>query len=157
MCDLKGSLKSLSEHGELYDDEIGDQQNNLLWDGNEMETLKDVETKNEFLTDLETGHKLHNINYDLENNVEAWSDFLYARYHPSTVNLLQEYRHNSKENSFDIFPLGETMWKSSYFQDDFIDKIRNYVEECDSLQVINSFNPKDISQMFLLLLFTHSP
>jgi hypothetical protein len=36
---------------------------------------------------------------------------------------------------FDVFNYGASLWKTEQFQDDFIDRIRMYVEECDNMQV----------------------
>lgn len=68
----------------------------------------------------------------LDESVCVWSDFLYSRFHPRTVNILKEYEHENSNKAFDVFPLGHNVWES--LQEDFTDKIRQYLEECDNFQ-----------------------
>lgn len=72
--------------------------------------------------------------YDFTNNANTWTDFMYARYHPRTVHLVQEYEQFKNENSFDTFSNGTSIWKTENFEDDFGDKIRQYLEECNNCQ-----------------------
>jgi hypothetical protein len=51
------------------------------------------------------------------------------------VSLISEYEHNSDTKPFDVFNYGADLWKTEQFQDDFTDRIRMYVEECDNMQV----------------------
>jgi regulatory protein YycH of two-component signal transduction system YycFG len=51
------------------------------------------------------------------------------------VSVINEYEHNSETKPFDVFNNGADLWKTEQFQDDFIDRIRMYVEECDNMQV----------------------
>lgn len=60
---------------------------------------------------------------------------MYTRFHPNTINVIKQYEHGNQDAGFDLFTQGKEMWKTEQFQDDFADKIRNFVEECDSLQV----------------------
>lgn len=74
--------------------------------------------------------------YNFETDVKVWSDCLYTRFHPKTVNIIKEYVHNSEENAaFDVFTQGREIWSTEQFEDEFSDKIRNFVEECDNMQV----------------------
>lgn len=133
--DLKGSLKSLPQQGELYG-VPADTSKDVLWDQSLLEVKKDeTKKKNQFQEDIENPSNSSKADYNLEDNVKVWSDFLYSRFHPKTVNVVKDYTHNSAENSFNVFPSGTSLWKTDYFQEDFSDKIRNYVEECDSFQV----------------------
>lgn len=82
--------------------------------------------------------------YNLDNVVNVWADYLQTRYHPRTVSLINQYEHNSGTNPFDVFNYGANLWKMEQFQDDFIDRIRLYVEECENMQVKDSvFNDGD--------------
>ncbi|CAH1981359.1 unnamed protein product [Acanthoscelides obtectus] len=74
------------------------------------------------------------MTYDFDKGVQVWSDFLYARFHPRTVNIVREYEHCNENTPFDAFPLGTSLWRTPAFEEDFADKIRNYVEECDHFQ-----------------------
>jgi hypothetical protein len=52
--------------------------------------------------------------------------------------------HTSDKNPFDVFNSGANLWKTEQFQEDFIDRIRLYVEECENMQVKdNVFNNYD--------------
>jgi len=73
--------------------------------------------------------------YNLDSTVNVWADYLRTRYHPRTVSIINEYEHNSDTKPFDVFNYGTDVWKTEQFQDDFIDRIRMYVEECDNMQV----------------------
>ena len=69
--------------------------------------------------------------------MRVWSDYLQARYHPRTASIINEYEHNNDIEPFDIFNCGSNVWKTEQFQEDFIDRIRLFVEECDNMQVRN--------------------
>lgn len=73
--------------------------------------------------------------YNLDNAINVWADYLQTRYHPRTVSVINEYEHNCDMKPFDVFNYGASLWKTEQFQDDFIDRIRMYVEECDNMQV----------------------
>lgn len=73
--------------------------------------------------------------YDFEKTTKVWSDFLYSRFHPRTIETIKEYQYCNENTPFDAFPLGSALWKTSQFIDDFSDKIRSYIEECDHFQV----------------------
>lgn len=132
LCDLKGSLKSLSQKQDVLYPEPKANEANSLWDDGLVKVEGEVEPKNEFLSKIDD---VQQVTCGFEDSVKVWSDFLYARYHPRTINLVNEYQHNDVEKRFDLFPLGRNLWNCSNFQDEFIDKIRNYVEECDYFQV----------------------
>lgn len=94
--------------------------------------------KNKFQQDLDKQCDLSEMalkNYDLDNETQTWSDFSYARYHHRTVNIVKQYEHNNNEVPFDIYPVGRSLWHSEQFEEDFSDKIRQYIEECNSFQV----------------------
>lgn len=97
--------------------------------------------KNEFQCDLDNPEALPEVpnkKYGLDQQVKVWSDYLYTRFHPRSVNIVNEYQHCNLETPFDSFNLGGSVWGSEPFQDEFSDKIRQYIEECDHFQV--SFN-----------------
>lgn len=137
--DLLGSLKSLPERGELYEKLPKPSQTDPAWDENLVEVQqKENEKRNKFQEDINNPQELDKVfckNYDFENEVKVWSDFLYSQFHPRTVNVLRNYQYCNENTPFDAFPLGVSVWKSLQFQEDFSDKIRNYIEECDHFQV----------------------
>lgn len=73
-------------------------------------------------------------NYKFEENVKSWTDFMYSRYHPRSINVLQDFRVSDSENEFDTFTNGRETWTRNNFNEDFLDKARLYLEECNSCQ-----------------------
>ncbi|XP_004519976.1 protein misato [Ceratitis capitata] len=148
LVDLDGSLKHLPREGELYgnsvkratDDSAGDPLKKIKEDLEDLST--DVEIvqqpqadKHDFQKDLENPVvDIQEQNYNLADNVETWTDYLYARYHPRTVNIINEYKYDTEKQTFDTFSSGVQLWKTEQFEYDFCDKIRQYVEECDYMQ-----------------------
>ncbi|KAL1513144.1 hypothetical protein ABEB36_002599 [Hypothenemus hampei] len=139
LVDLKGSLKTLPEEGDLYGTNSAPSPSSVNWDENKVEFQeKQCEPKNDFQKDLNNANieaiVVQNKQYNLEKNVQVWSDYLYSRFHPRTVNIVNEFKHCNEENPFESYTLGTSLWKSDFFNDEFTDKIRNYIEECDQLQ-----------------------
>lgn len=137
LVDLKGSLNTLPEHGDLYESCILPENDQVLWHDNlvvKEEATKHV--KNEFLQDLDASSSLiESKHYNFEENVMVWSDCLYARFHPKTTNIIKEYQHDGLNASFNTFTEGRNLWETEQFNDEFSDNIRNFVEECDNMQV----------------------
>jgi Tubulin domain len=77
--------------------------------------------------------------YNLDDCVDTWSDFLRTRYHPRSINIIKEYERGHETSQFDAFPQGTALWKTDLFEDSFADGIRRYAEECDNLQVMHHF------------------
>lgn len=139
LVDLKGSLNALSHESELYNSTNEAEKVNVIWDNNIELKKEETLMKNEFQKDLEVfGDIQANKHYNLDNDVNVWSDFLYSRFHPRTINIVNDYQHS--EQSFDVFSLGSTAWNDCNFEDAFCDKIRNYVEECDYIQGFQVFH-----------------
>lgn len=139
LCDLKGTLKHHPKDGELNGECSSSikEVDSVLWDPECYEVLETEKIeKPEFLKDLdnEEENMVIDKDYDFTNNVNTWTDFMYARYHPRTVHLVQEYEQFKNENSFDTFSNGSTIWKTENFEDNFGDKIRQYLEECNNCQ-----------------------
>lgn len=137
LVDLKGSLKTLPEHGNLYEAVTQPEVASTAWPDNQVEVIKqETITKNTFQQTIEKPvTDIASLNSDhLNTDVTVWSDFLYSRFHPRSLNILKEFQHDSSTASFDVYPLGSSLWHSSDFSDDFTNKIRSYIEECDSLQ-----------------------
>lgn len=91
IADLKGSLKTLPVSGGLPDDSQSTQVNC------EWETVEKIEEpapeKNEFLKDLDTEGPSASKDYNLDESVNTWTDFVYPRLHSRTVNVINEYGH----------------------------------------------------------------
>ncbi|XP_057656516.1 protein misato isoform X1 [Diorhabda carinulata] len=138
LVDLQNSLGSLPEQGDLYEPIPDCSKENVIWEENSIEVQAGPsKIKNKFKRDLEDPIQSTNVltkNYNLEETVNVWSDFLYARFHPRTVEVVKQYQHCNENTPFDVFPLGNAVWKTRQFTEDFTDKIRNYIEECDNFQ-----------------------
>jgi hypothetical protein len=53
--------------------------------------------------------------------------------------MIRNYEHQENMTTLDTFTAGGGLWDSPYFQDDFCDKIRAYMEECDFSQGFQAF------------------
>ncbi|XP_055632490.1 protein misato [Toxorhynchites rutilus septentrionalis] len=142
LLDLKGTLKFEPKEGELYsfhDKNINEEDvvKGLAWDSSKVEVIKEKPTeKNEYHKDLEdTSEKeTYEKDYNFKESVHDWIDFSYSRFHPRSINIINEFTHSKEDIQFDTITNGMEVWRGNYFQDDFTDKIRQYVEECDECQ-----------------------
>lgn len=152
--DLKGSLGSLPLLGDLYEKPGIPKLSSLSWKGETKVMKEEPRRKNSFLRELggeeeeETYEKDADDTvirsqesretplYNLDNEVEYWSDYLYGRFHPRSVLLLESYQAASQLHPFDMFGLGEAVWTESHqsLGDEMEDRIRCFAEECDNLQ-----------------------
>lgn len=131
LIDLKGSITHFKLEGDLYE-QPDDLPAVELWDEAKVEVLKNEEVKkSEYQMDLDGDVDTEAKDYNFVESVQEWSDFICARYHPRSVNVLQDFSHEVNETGFDTFALGTETWRE---QADFEDKIRNYIEECDCCQ-----------------------
>lgn len=147
LVDLRGSLKSLPKLGTLYnlpvENEPSTSKHEVSWQSDLVEVQEDLKTeKNNFQQDLDsdTPESVLKKVYNLEEKVHVWSDFLYSRFHPRSVNLINDYQFQNEHTPFDLFPSGRNLWQTVQFQDDFSDNIRWYVEECNNFQGFHVLN-----------------
>lgn len=144
LLDLQGTLKFMPEEGELYGGKNTD-SNNILkevaWDLDKVEVIrKEPVKKNEYQKDLEQAATQveaadeEEKDYNFKDTVNDWIDFSYSRFHPRSINIVNKYTHSKEENQFDTITNGMELWGDYSFQDEFTDKIRQYVEECDGCQ-----------------------
>lgn len=133
--DLKGTLGYLNREGTLYNEKSEDDPV-TLWDENKVElTEEKAPEKSSFLQSLEkSGEETAAKPLDLEKEINSWVDYLVPRFHPRTINVVTEYKHECTDQPFDVFNYGVNLWHSKEFEDDFCDRIRCYVEECDLMQ-----------------------
>lgn len=90
--------------------------------------------KPEYQQDLDAAAKqVEEKEYDFRNNTNTWADYMYARYHPRSINLLPEM-NKSSDISFDCYTRGAQVWTEKNFDDEFSDRIRHYIEECNNCQ-----------------------
>lgn len=133
IADLKGSLGYLNEQGSLYDTEPSDNQ--PLWDNTKLEiTNAKPNLKTPFMQSLDKLDKTASEAFNFEEDVKLWVDYLLPLFHPRTVTVIKEYSHNCTHQPFNIFTCGRDLWTVEQFSDNFTDKIRSYVEECDLMQ-----------------------
>ncbi|XP_051901698.1 protein misato homolog 1 [Pristis pectinata] len=157
LLDLKGSLSSLKQEGDLYG--VSQVEPALTWKGSLTVHREDPVAKNQFLQQLNRlGGEAHSGNVTstasqreersvaerpldlsqgaqrLENSVRVWSDYLGVHLHPKTISLIQQYNHSSTSNRFEAFGFGEKLMRDPAFLDDFEDRLHFYIEECDYLQ-----------------------
>ncbi|KAJ8731844.1 hypothetical protein PYW08_014574 [Mythimna loreyi] len=129
LADLKGSLKTLPESGGLTS--VGE-ENDLTWDA--IEKIEEpTPPKNEYLTDIDNQGPSIKKEYNFEQDVKTWTDYLYPRLHERTINIVKEYVHGDDTECMDVYHTGKSLWKLDYGEA-FMDNIRKYVEECDSMQ-----------------------
>lgn len=134
--DLKSSLGYLKREGTLYDSDSKPWKEELdeLWH-NDRVLIEEEEpaVKPEFIKALDecgtAGKPL-----DLESQVNSWVDYLVPRFHYRTVNVVNAYNYGSTSQPFETYTYGRTLWATEQFSDDFQNRIRNYVEECDLMQ-----------------------
>lgn len=124
----------LNETGTLYENTSKD--NDVLWYNENVQITEETESvKSSFIKELDNDKSEEaEKNFDFENNVNKWVDYLVPRFHPRTVNVVKQYTHESTNQPFDVFNYGRNVWNTESFSEDFTDKIRNYVEECDLIQ-----------------------
>lgn len=137
LVDLKGAFGYLKEEGSLYDTQSKEVQQSL-WDDEKVEILKEETIdKPQFIKSLDepsTTSDSASTSFNLENNINSWVDYLVPRFHPRTVNVIKQYRHNDTMHPFNVFTYGSNLWNTEQFSDDFSERIRAYVEECDLMQ-----------------------
>lgn len=137
LVDLKEAFGYLKEEGSLYDTQSKEVQQSL-WDDEKVEILKEETIdKPQFIKSLDepsTTSDSVSTSFNLENNINSWVDYLVPRFHPRTVNVIKQYRHNDTMHPFNVFTYGSNLWNTEQFSDDFSERIRAYVEECDLMQ-----------------------
>ncbi|XP_069796670.1 protein misato homolog 1 [Narcine bancroftii] len=162
LLDLKGSLSSLKQEGDLYG--VSQVEPALTWEGSLTVHEEEPVTKNPFLQQLgnlggeagRNGNVTSTISQEeerlmpasvqgrpldlprgaqrLETGVRVWSDYLRVHLHPKTISVIQQYNHASTSNRFEAFGFGEKLFQDPVFLDDFEDRLHFYTEECDYLQ-----------------------
>lgn len=110
-------------------------ESDTLWEPNRLEVLKEnpIE-KPEYQQDLDqASESVDEKQYDFRNNTKSWADYMYTRYHPRSINLLPAL-NKANEVAFDCYTRGAQIWTDNYFDDNFGDRIRQYIEECNNCQ-----------------------
>ncbi|XP_055524214.1 protein misato [Wyeomyia smithii] len=145
LLDLKGTLKFMPEEGELYGEHQKAQSEQILsevaWDPDRVEVISHkLAEKCEYQKDLQLDIESseceddHEKDYNFKDTVSDWIDYSYSRFHPRSINIVNEYVHSKEENQFDTIINGLQLWGQTNLEDEFGDKVRQYIEECDSCQ-----------------------
>ena len=66
--------------------------------------------------------------YDLDEQVEVWSDYLRTRFHPRTNVILEEYQHGNPLKPFDAFGLGVAAWREDGVGEQIEDRLREAIQ-----------------------------
>ena len=102
----------------------------------ELDDIEDVEIISKKRANSEVfGAKL----YDVDSSVTVWSDCLRTHYHPKSVHIFDEYRHNSELHPFDLFCCGNELLSNYSSTCEWEDRLHFFTEECDSLQGFHVF------------------
>lgn len=113
LADLMGSLKTLPASGGLLDDS---ENVDLQWEPIER-VAEPALPKNEYLTDLDTENPpTKEKEYNLEQEVKSWTDFLYPRLHSRTVNIVNEYHHGNENVSIILLYLKISKLNITYYK-----------------------------------------
>lgn len=137
MVDARGALGSLRVDEEKLLDNLQEKSAELLW---QPDLVKKVELPvlNDFENDETKEMEAEEI-----NDFDPWIQNLFPRFHPRSINIIQNIELKQISKDFNFFSQGENLWKTPQFSDEFSDKIRMYVEECNNMQgfqVLMDFN-----------------
>lgn len=151
LVDLKGSLKYLPESGNLYTNNqlvMNNPENNVLdqvrdtfeWHDDNIEVMEAEEIPMpDYQRKLMEAGSADANDFDLKSTVSNWADFMFTRYHPRSINIIKNYEYKDDISTLDTFSAGSQLWRGSFFEDDYCDKIRNFIEECDQCQGFQTF------------------
>ncbi|XP_060822093.1 protein misato [Bombus pascuorum] len=138
LIDLEEAFGYLKKQGTLYDVTQSEEAQQCLWDDKKVQVLKkEAVDKTPFIKSLDESSEASNSTSsppNLENNIGSWVDYLLPRFHPRTSNVIKHHKHDGAMYPFSIFTYGRNLWNTEQFSDDFSERIRAYVEECDLMQ-----------------------
>lgn len=138
LIDLEEAFGYLKKQGTLYDVTQLEEAQQCLWDDKKVQVLKkEAVDKTPFIKSLDESSEASNSTSsppNLENNIGSWVDYLLPRFHPRTLNVIKHHKHDGAMYPFSIFTYGKNLWNTEQFSDDFSERIRAYVEECDLMQ-----------------------
>ncbi|XP_050045473.2 protein misato homolog 1 [Dermacentor andersoni] len=154
IADLRGSLGNLKTTGCLYDPPPSSANEAIAWSGKVTIHKAEPETKvpsgsrdkdvQRFPADQDkdvcrVGHTSQ-LNRQVESKkepVQLWSEFLGVQLHPRTIHLITRYLHNNPDDPFDLFGIGNQCVEDHEWRNSFMDDVRWFAEDCDSLQAFN--------------------
>ncbi|XP_004288066.1 PREDICTED: protein misato homolog 1-like [Fragaria vesca subsp. vesca] len=152
--DLQGSLGSMSSSGTLYNGGSSVPSSVMTWDGNVSTQASEPRRRNLFLQSLyqeeqENSFTVENgvsgaengsqkevsdgdIVEQLENDVQYWTDYSKAHYHPQSLYELSGLWIDT--HKFDNYGIGRDSFSGGLHGEEMSDKLRFFVEECDHIQ-----------------------
>lgn len=147
LIDYKNALSYLPSSGGLYNEktpfanlltseDVKFNEQDTLWERNRLEVLREYPIeKPEYQQDLDNPNEaVDEKEYDFKHSTRTWTDYMSTRYHPRSINLLPIMNTPDQETSFDCYSRGSAIWSEKYFDEDFGDRIRLYIEECNNCQ-----------------------
>ncbi|KAI8902308.1 tubulin domain-containing protein [Globomyces pollinis-pini] len=140
IVDRKGSLGTLKKYGDLYPTTQSNPAD--MWDGKVDKFEAELIPKNNFLKGLDDSNvDRARINSE---DIQTWSDFNGIYYHPNTIFELKSYLHEDTTNQFNYFTQGKNTYADLDFLNELMDdKVRKFLEECDSCQGFQIFATTD--------------
>ncbi|XP_050371580.1 uncharacterized protein LOC126789467 [Argentina anserina] len=151
--DLQGSLGSMSSSGTLYNGGSSVPSSIMTWDGNVTTQASEPRRRNLFLQSLyqeeqenftvENGVSSgenssrkevsdRDIVEQLENDVQYWTDYSKAHYHPQSLYELSGSWIDA--HKFDNYGIGRDSFSGGLHGEEMSDRLRFFVEECDHIQ-----------------------
>ncbi|KAH8339704.1 hypothetical protein KR074_009540 [Drosophila pseudoananassae] len=102
---------------------------------NQLELQEEPPTQiSEYQRDLMKNTVAADKDYQLAETVTSWPDYLYARYHPRTLNVFPGLVRSPVHQTISTYSAGAALWEEATFNEELTDRIRLYIEECDGLQ-----------------------
>ncbi|TPX67932.1 hypothetical protein SpCBS45565_g03456 [Spizellomyces sp. 'palustris'] len=140
LFDLKGTLKKVSPLYEPSNESASYTAH--TWGGKVERYAEEPYPKNQFLHHLDEPppEPTMPLTYadELERKVSVWSDFNKLYYHPKSIVEIPHYLHEDDRNPFSTFTQGLDVFSQPDVKEDVLDeRLRFFVEECDSLQGFN--------------------
>ncbi|KAI8823109.1 Misato segment II tubulin-like domain-containing protein [Fimicolochytrium jonesii] len=140
ISDLKGSFGSLKKVSPLYETDASEEMS--AWGGKVDRYVQDPYPKNQFLEHLENPSQADGeattFSDHLDKAVTVWSDYNKIYYHPKSLLEVPHYIHDDDQNPFSVWTQGLDVMTDAEFRDEcFDERLRFFVEECDSLQGFN--------------------
>lgn len=153
---LQGYLGCLNHGGSLYSgEETSDSSDVITWSGNITRYESKPVEKNLFLQSLceeqdagparsngsnfegeSNSREIHDTDRIgcLENGVQYWTDFSKVQYHHRS--LYELHGSWTDPNNFDNYQIGKDVLAEGFQGDEFNERLRMFIEECDHIQGI---------------------
>ncbi|XP_077012522.1 protein misato homolog 1 isoform X2 [Tamandua tetradactyla] len=158
LMDLKGSMSSLKQEGELYRDKQLDAA--IAWEGKLTTHKEELYPKNPYLQELPSAEGVLSSDdvwrvksipsskgspslttaitpkslIPTEGSIRVWSDFLRVHLHPRSICMIHKYNHDGEAGRLEAFGQGESVLREPGYLEELEDRLHFYTEECDYLQ-----------------------